>query len=49
MTDGVEVPPLTGLIHFFSSRLRVKKKNVILESMRQINLRSPANEKADGV
>ena len=24
MTSQVEVPPLTGLIHFFSSRLRVK-------------------------
>ena len=24
MTSRVEVPPLTGLIHFFSSRLRVK-------------------------
>ena len=24
MTSWVEVPPLTGLIHFFSSRLRVK-------------------------
>ena len=26
MTSRVEVPPLTGLIHFFSSRLRVKKQ-----------------------
>ena len=25
MTSRVEVPPLTGLIHFFSSRLRVKE------------------------
>ena len=32
MTSRVEVPPLTGLIHFFSSSLRVNVKMALASS-----------------